>query len=226
MTLPSHLHKQLEVRSGKKIRLKINDNRSTMLSVRWDPDYTKVSLHKMFLNAPDNIMDALACYIQKQHKVLPLHIKIFIEENLKKLDYSHQVENHKLEHKGKIYNLQTIYDEINRDYFNGKLDLNITWYGYHKQLNRSRIIFGLYSSTLKLIKINRLLDHPNVPEYVVWYVVYHEMLHHICPAYRDTKGIYRIHSKEFKELEIKFRYYYLAQRWIKENREDLFRGCI
>ena len=36
---------RLENSVGSKLRLKINDNRSTMLSVKWDPDCTKVSLH-------------------------------------------------------------------------------------------------------------------------------------------------------------------------------------
>ncbi len=64
------LQEQLENRIGTKLYLKINDNRSTMLSVKWEPDCTKVSLHRMFLEAPSNMMQALTCYIKGEHKNL------------------------------------------------------------------------------------------------------------------------------------------------------------
>ncbi len=71
--------KQLEVYSGKKLKLRINNNRSTMLSVRWNPDLTSVSLHRMFLQAPQNVMEELACYLAKPKKGLSAAVKEFIE---------------------------------------------------------------------------------------------------------------------------------------------------
>lgn len=223
MFAPTNLQRQLEVSSGKKIQLKINNNRSTMLSVRWESDCTKVSLHKMFLQAPPNIMDDLACYLRSKNSTMSPHIKLFIDDNLRKLDYSHLVNEEKLSTQGSVYNLQHIFNEINNQYFKGKLPLRITWYGKPQQRNRTRVTFGLYCDPLKLVKINRILDNSVVPEYVIWYVVYHEMLHYVIPSYRDSNGLNRIHSKEFKEMEKKFRYYHLAQRWIKENHNRLFR---
>ncbi len=81
---------QLENSAGMKLHLKINDNRSTMLSVKWEPDCTKVSLHRMFLQAPQNVMQALACYLRGEHKNISPSIKAYIEDNLQKLDYSYQ----------------------------------------------------------------------------------------------------------------------------------------
>ena len=69
--------------------LKINDNRSTMLSVKWEQHQTKVSLHRIFLDAPPRVMDALACYIWRKHKVIDPLVKKFIETKLPKLNYSH-----------------------------------------------------------------------------------------------------------------------------------------
>ena len=111
------IKQQLEYRSGLKLQLKINDNRSTMLSVKWDPDCTKVSLHQMFLQAPKNIMDALACYLQRKNTPMPHRIKSFIDENLKKLDYSHLIDKSKLHTVGETYDLQKIFDDINKQYF-------------------------------------------------------------------------------------------------------------
>lgn len=213
---------QVENLAGVKLKLKINDNRSTMLSVRWEPDCTKVSLHRMFLQAPRNVMQSLACYISREHEMISRDVKVFIEDGLKKLDYSHTLDKSKLYSQGNTFNLKNLYDEINDDYFKGKLKLYITWFGKPFQPNKSRVTFGLYHNQLKLIKINRLLDSPAVPDYVISYVIFHEMLHHICPAYVDEKGLYRVHSKEFKAKETRYEYFDQAQKWIKEHQANLF----
>lgn len=221
MTLLS-LQRELEQTSKKKLKVKINDNRSTMLSVKWEPDCTKVSLHRMFLEAPRNIMEELACYLRQEKKIISPSVKAFIELNLQKLNYSHQLDADKLNCQGNVYNLKQMYHELNDEYFQGKLDLRITWFGKPNQRNRSRVTFGLYHDPLRLIKIHRLLDSPTFPDYLVSYVIYHEMLHNVCQAYVDEKGMNRVHSKEFKIQERNFRHYGLAQSWIKEHKAFLF----
>jgi len=216
------LQKQLENGSGLKLKLKINDNRSTMLSVKWEPDCTKVSLHRIFLQAPQNVMDALACYLRRKDKSIALSVKAFIEDNLRTLDYSHHIDQSKLHCQGHVYNLRQIYDDLNREYFDNELNLHITWFGKHNQRCRSRVTFGLYHDPLKLIKINRMLDSPSFPDYIISYVIYHEMVHHVCPAYFDERGLHQIHSKEFKQRESLFRYFDMAQRWIKDNQANFF----
>lgn len=213
---------QLENSSGCKLKLKINDNRSTMLSVKWEPDCTKVSLHRIFLQAPQNVMDSLACYLRQDEVKIGTPVKAFIEDNLKHLDYSHQLDRQKLYSQGNVYNLKHIYDALNHEYFQGELGLHITWFGKPMLRARSRVTFGLYHDPLKLIKVSRLLDSPSFPDYFVSYVVYHEMLHHVCPAYFDGSGQHQIHSKEFKEREEQYRYFDMAQQWIKDNQANFF----
>lgn len=218
----STFQEQLESSAGIKLRLKINDNRSTMLSVKWEPDYTKVSLHRMFLEAPKNIMQALACYLNGEHKKLDPSIKAYIEHNLQKLDYSHELDLSQLEVKGRVYDLGKIYHQLNQQYFNDRLDLYITWFGDDRRKTCRRVTFGLYHDPLRLIKINRLLDNHYFPDYFVAYVIYHEMLHYVCPAYVDKNGFKHIHSKEFKESEQQFTYFKEARQWIRDNQNYLF----
>ena len=218
----AHFQKELETNAGVKLQLKINDNRSTMLSVKWEPDQTKVSLHRMFLDAPRNIMESLACYLRQERQEIDPIIKAFIEKNLQNLDYSHRLNRKNLYSQGNVFDLKKIYNGINGDYFDSRLKLDITWFGKPSHRNRSRFTFGLYCDALKLIKINRFLDSPAFPDYVVAFVVYHEMLHHVCPAYMDEKGMNHIHSQEFKKLETQYQYYQLAQDWIKQRQNDLF----
>lgn len=216
------LQEKLEISSGLKLKLKINDNRSTMLSVKWVPGGAQVSLHRIFLEAPPKVMNDLVCYLRKKDKDIAPTVKAFIADNLKEIDYSHELDRTKLYTQGHIYNLQQIYDDLNAEYFKGVLDLNITWFGKPIQRCRSRVTFGLYNDPLRLIKINRLLDNPSYPDYVVAFVVYHEMVHHVCPAYYNDKGQHFIHSKEFKDMEAKYKYFDLAQNWIKKNQANFF----
>lgn len=213
---------ELENTLKKRLKLKINDNRSTMVSVRWDPDCTRVSMHRMFLEAPQNVMDALACYIRRDTDGIGPTVRAYIDDNVKKLDYSHELDQNKLITQGKVYDLREIYNQINNDYFGAEIDLNITWYGNSSARAKQRITFGLYQDSLKLVKIHRLLDSNKFPDYIVSYVVYHEMLHYVCPSYYDQKGLHRIHSREFKEREEQFKNYDRVQHWIDTHREYLF----
>ena len=216
------IHSLLETQSGKKLNLRFNNNRSTMLSVRWEPDHVRVSLHRMFLEAPQNVMDELACYLGGTKRAVPKGVKQFMETQMQEMDYSKKIDRQKLASKGVIYDLEEIYNQINRDYFEGAVDLSITWYGKPVRRTRTSVNFGLYESTLKLVKIHRLLDNPIIPDYFVEFVVYHEMLHHVCPPYYDQNGVHRIHSPEFKEREKQFRYHRLAKEWLEANKRIFF----
>jgi hypothetical protein len=213
---------KLEREIGKKLKLKINENKSTMLSVKWEPGCTRVSLHKFFLNAPKNVMDRLACYIRREDKKMAPVVSTFIEENTKKLDYSNDLDKKKLVVQGNTYNLNEMMDELNRRYFKNQLRLNITWFGTATKKNKSKVTFGLYQDPLRLIKINRVLDNDKVPAYLVSFVIYHEMLHHVCPPYVDQKGKNQIHNKEFKAREEQFHEFEQAQDWIKKNINQFF----
>lgn len=219
---PKLLHRCLQEQAEKPLKLKINDNRSTMLSVRWEPDHTRVSLHRMFLQAPDEVMKALAQYIRTKESKLAPSIKIFIEEKMASLDYSHLVTSSELSPQGDVYDLQAIYHELNEKYFHSELNLHITWFGKKGKRYRSRLNLGLYHEITKMVKINRVLDNKQYPDYLIRFVIYHEMLHSVCPGYVDHKGISHIHTPEFCRREKEFEDYHLAQEWIQGNIEQLF----
>lgn len=212
----------LESFSGRKLKIKFNENRSTMLSVRWEPDHVKISMHRMFLHAPRNVMESLACYIRKENRSLGHEVKRFIDENIHTLDYSSTVNRKQLVTQGNMYDLNALYQKVNQEYFDGHLDLKITWYGRTERKKCYQVNLGLYQSLLKLIKIHKKLDHPLVPEYVVESVVHHEMLHYVHPPAYDEKGVHRIHTASFCKGEKEFLQYEQAKQWIKENKKFLF----
>jgi len=74
---------------------------------------------------------------------------------------------------GRAHNLETIFQRMNVEYFPARLPA--TDLGWSTQTWRRQL--GVFDPGMRHIVINRRLDHRQVPEHVVAYVVYHEMLH-------------------------------------------------
>ena len=104
--------------------------------------------------------------------------------------------------RGRHFDLEEIFQKLNRRYFGG--ELRLLRLGWSPQ--RSRTLLGHYDSAHRTITISRVLDSPQVPRYLVEYLVFHEMLHIRYPVERD--GHRRVvHSRQFREAEKKFPHY-------------------
>lgn len=208
---------------GKELQLRINDNRSNMLSVRWDGTVARVSLHRLFLDAPPTVMDQLACYIGGEATQLPYLVRRYMDEAIEQLDYSDRVDIKRLKTQGTYYDLLLLYEEVSHSQFGHRLPLHISWFGQKGRARPSaHRTLGLFYAPTKLIKVHSCLDTPLVPEYVLSYVIYHEMLHYISPPYYDVKGNHQIHSQEFVRREQLFPYYESARDWISTHQQLLF----
>ena len=123
---------------------------------------------------------------------------------------------------GEHYDLKAIYDVLNHSYFENKLNLEITWFGNAERRARRHRKLGLFCFQTNRIKIHRLLDQPHFPPYFISYVVYHEMLHSVCPPVKARKGRYSIHHPDFKTREKAFADYEEAKRWEHRNKKLFF----
>lgn len=211
----SQIEKIIATLSKKKIELVIKDYASTLLKIEKKRKSLKLFLHKLFLTAPENILQAIVKYaLETDLESLKL-IKIFANDFFITSDVSSKIKKKNLIAEGDFYNLQDIYIRINERYFSNKLNLSITWFNPPKYKRLTTITLGNYDSRLKLIKINRILDDPNIPPYVVSSVIYHEILHYICSPKIDSKGRTCYHTKEFKEKEKLYPYFVLTKSWEK-----------
>lgn len=131
----------------------------------------------------------------------------------------------RLHDQGQHYNLSQIYEKINNHYFEGKLDLKISWFGNHQSTARRRVILGSYNHQNGLIKINRVLDHSHIPDHFISFIVYHEMLHHVLPPLKGRYRRRRIHHSEFSAREKQFEEYALAKEFRKGFVKELFKGA-
>ncbi|HKO05281.1 MAG TPA: hypothetical protein VJW51_11055 [Candidatus Acidoferrales bacterium] len=122
---------------------------------------------------------------------------------------------------GHAHDLAGIYQRMNAEYFSDRLpatDLGWSTQAWRRQL-------GVFDPGMCHIVINRRLDREQVPEHVVAYVVYHEMLHleRDSPATFDRAadrlaGEDRchlgLHTPEFRRAERRFREYERARRFL------------
>jgi hypothetical protein len=98
--------------------------------------------------------------------------------------------------RGQVYDLDQIFDELNRQFFYGLLARpRMTWSRSH-----SRHSLGHFDPAHNAIVVSRVFDQPRVPRYAVEYIVYHEMLHLKHPV--KLRGSRRcVHRPEFQAEE-------------------------
>lgn len=112
---------------------------------------------------------------------------------------------------GAHHDLAPLFARLNGEYFDGALprpELGWSARSWRRQL-------GCFDPALRQIVINRLLDHADVPDYVVSYVLYHEMLHLKHPM-RFARCRFESHSREFREEEKRFEHYSAAKRFLSK----------
>lgn len=113
--------------------------------------------------------------------------------------------------KGTHYNLETLFDKINREYFSNELiKPRLTW----SQMQTYRK-FGHYEPARDRIVISLTLDETFIPQYVIEFVLYHEMLHKYYGE-KWVNGRRLVHTSEFRTSESKFKYYNEAEAWLSK----------
>jgi|ERR1700678_3362814 predicted metal-dependent hydrolase len=112
--------------------------------------------------------------------------------------------------RGRVYDLDQIFEELNRQFFYGLLARpQMTWSRSH-----ARNSLGHYDPAHNAIVVSRVFDQPRVPRYAVDYIVYHEMLHLKHPV--KLRGSRRcVHGPEFQAEEKLFPQLVEAKNFLK-----------
>ncbi len=110
---------------------------------------------------------------------------------------------------GSHHDLASLFERLNRQYFDGKLQRpHIGWSTRSWQRQ-----FGCYDPGPNQIVLNRRMDRPGVPQFVVEYVLYHEMLHVKHPTRRSGCSLVS-HSPEFRAEEKRFAHFNTARKFL------------
>jgi predicted metal-dependent hydrolase len=120
--------------------------------------------------------------------------------------------------RGDVYNLEEIFDRLNRTYFRNSLPKPILGWSARKTYR----ILGHHDATHETVVVSRSLDDKKVPKYVVEFVVFHEMLHIFHPTEHRGGRRYN-HTPRFRRDERKFAYFEEAENWIERSAKHLKR---
>jgi hypothetical protein len=108
---------------------------------------------------------------------------------------------------GGYYNLDKMFAKLNRRYFDNELPKPVlSW-----SARRTRRILGHHDYVHETIVISRSLDVDDVPEFLVEFVLYHEMLH-MKHRPRTVNGRRVYHTAAFRADERRFERYEDAMR--------------
>ncbi|HEX8458333.1 MAG TPA: SprT-like domain-containing protein [Pyrinomonadaceae bacterium] len=111
--------------------------------------------------------------------------------------------------RGNYHNLDRLFARLNRRYFDDEMEKpTLAW-----SQRRTRRLLGHHDPSDNTIVISKTLDAPEVPEWFVEYVLYHEMLHIKHPA-RVVKGRRLSHTKAFLADEERYHHFDEAQEWL------------
>jgi predicted metal-dependent hydrolase len=110
---------------------------------------------------------------------------------------------------GDHHDLGALFDQLNQQYFSSELQRpHIGW-----STRNWRRQFGCFDPGPNQIVLNRRMDRPEVPRFVVEYVLYHEMLHVKHPTRRSGCTLLS-HSPEFREEEKLFAHFAQARKFL------------
>jgi hypothetical protein len=201
------------------LSLSFTDNTRSMITVRWRKGSCVVRLHKMFLDAAEDVLRALAAFIRRPSVRHKHPLRAFIkthDELIRPAPVPVKPRTPRLHPEGKHVDLRECFQRLNEIYFGGRNGCAITW-GTRKRGRRPRTIrLGTYWPEKRIIRIHPVLDSPMVPAYVIEDVLYHEMLHHELGMVR-VNGRVLSHHRAFKAMEKAFPHSARAREWIQKN---------
>ncbi|UCG11825.1 MAG: hypothetical protein JSU72_15065 [Deltaproteobacteria bacterium] len=217
----SHLQKIISNLVAKPVQLTITDNSFSMINVTQSNSGYALRLHHMFLDADEEVLSSLAYFVRSSSRKVPSVLRHFVEANSDRIRKAPPKRRKTaLRTVGRFFDLRAIFDQMNHEYFDGKIDCLITW-GAKRRIRRQKSIrLATYSEDARTIRINPILDRSYVPKYVVQGIVYHEMLHHFLGV-ECCNGRRIAHSKAFRRLEAEYRHHHRLQSWKKNNLERL-----
>jgi hypothetical protein len=188
------------------------------IRLRQDTAYVRVS--DLLRDAPRSIFEAAAGILlgrlyrrQPPAEFLDVYRRFsYARATRRRLLTVRQRRARRVEHRpaGLHHDLGPMFERLNGHYFQNAL--RKPRLGWSSRVWRTQL--GCFDPALEQIVINRQLDRKNVPEYVVAYVLYHEMLHLKHPM-RFARCRRESHSPQFRAEEKKFTDYQRAMKFLE-----------
>lgn len=172
-----------------------------------------VTLHEGLINASPEVLRAVVCLIiqQQREDYRKLATDYGVSDDFMEVVAALEMTTTSVEDftRGQAYDLEKVFNRVNATYFSGKMARpKLMW---NRVLTTSRM--GHYNLARDAIMISITLDAPDVPEYVVDFVMYHELLHKQLGV-TVSNGRRNVHTPEFRAAERRFLQYHQAHAFI------------
>ena len=192
---------------------------SLTLTIRRREEVTYVRFSDLLQRAPVNVLEGAAALLLSRvyrrrvpHSVTQAYLQYVRSDRTR--GRLHRMRSHRVRRvltlpQGRHYDLDALFERLNREYFAGELRRpHIGW-----STRSWRRQFGSYDPGPDQIVLNRRMDRPGVPQFVVEYVLYHEMLHVKHPTRRAGCTLLS-HSPEFRREEKRFAQFDAARKFL------------
>lgn len=154
-----------------------------------------------------------------EKKRLENRIREFLDQQLKD-DVQWKVRENKRAHrrleklnpKGKFHDLRDCFNAINQEYFEGALQVEVTWSTKLGGLSTHCEKQGPDGLKYHLITISQGYDAPDVTPEILGGVMYHECLHAVYPPVMVNQRRV-VHGRDFKMAERKYRHFDIWMHW-------------
>jgi hypothetical protein len=204
--------------SGMRVLLKITNNTHCLMRVVHESGGygARLSLHWMFVDAPPVVVKALAGWVKHPRRLRKDSLLRDYMRRNNDLLLAAKSRRVTISTRGRHYDLAELYDDVNAAEFDGAVSATITW-GVMLPVGGSRsghFRLGSYNDARNLIRIHPVLDHPEVPRFLIRSIVFHEMLHASLGIKKEDGKRRKVHHSEFKRREAQYRDFEAAEAWI------------
>jgi hypothetical protein len=166
----------------------------------------KIRISRFYLEAPSEVVRSLVCSVlarimRRSDRYLGVYKTYLAKPEVReRLAAYRGARGRKIlrGHQGRFHNLQESFDRVNLKYYDGEISgITLTWG------QDSRRTLGHYDATHRTIVVSSRFDRRTVPGFLVDFIIYHELLHHVIPTrYRNGRRI--MHPPELKKRERQF----------------------
>lgn len=176
-------------------------------------------LHEGFLYAPDTILKKLVQLAGKDGRKKRLfgQLKAFsktspYQEVVQTLNGLAKAIYYEPDAAGTHYHLKDSFQRVNWAYFQGEQSLpHLQW---SKRSTTRKL--GHYNPIPDTIQVSRTLDQISVPEYVLDYVMYHEMVHRTL-GIAEVNGRKSSHNAAFHQMEKEYAHLEQAKQFLQSS---------
>lgn len=179
------------------------EHTAVLYRTRVEGDGVRLTASEAFVSAPDEVLEALSCIallgkISPYLDIVNRHVDSEeFAESLLAIDLIGIPGS--ISTRGRHHDLAQSFDRVNAAYFQGQLTPpRLTW-------NRSVTVrkMGHFQPATDTVMISLTLDTPEVPAWVLDYVVYHELLHRELGV-QVVNGRRYVHTPAFRQAERRF----------------------